>query len=313
VGYQGVPAQVYHRNPQLRLEKTVQLGDLEAVLAAAMVRPGQRDSGMPEGQAGLKLAYKGWQGAAQSGFGIPTLSSFSVSVSGLVREFEAPVFRPEPASEGTKTRGYGVAVNALLPVIPVTDINDRGNALTLTGEFSTGTGIADMYTFMDGGSRFPSLPNPSLSAPAVQYQSNVDPGLVTFDSSFRLKTINWKAFVVGAQYYLPIAHGQVWISGIYSRVESDNIKALTPYPSWGGIFTKMEYFDANLGFLLTPAVAVGVSLQSVKQTFGDVSAPKPVYGEVADQELGIPVVNGTGGIAATGRNNRAQLSLAFFF
>jgi hypothetical protein len=313
VGYMGVPAQVYHRNPLLRLQKTIELGDLEAVLAVAAVRPGQRDSGVPEGQAGLKIAYKGWRGPAMSGFGIPELSAISIGLSGLVREFEAPVFRPEPASESLKARGYGLVANVLLPLIPAEDINDRGNSLTLTGEFSIGTGIADMYTFMDGGSRFPSLPNPSLAAPAPQYQANVDPGLVTIDRALKLKTINWQAFVVGAQYYLPINDGKVWLSGIYSRVWSDNIKSLTPMPSWGAIFTKMEYFDANLGFFLTPAMAVGLSLQSVKQTFGDVSNPRPVYGEVADEMLGIPVVDGTGGVPASARNNRAQLSIAFFF
>ena len=45
------------------------------------------------------------------GFGIPELSPLSIGVSGLVREFEAPVFRPEPASEEVKARG-GVAVDS---------------------------------------------------------------------------------------------------------------------------------------------------------------------------------------------------------
>jgi hypothetical protein len=248
-----------------------------------------------------------------AGFGRPSLSPISVGISGLYRQFEVPAFRSEPGSEAVKAKGWGIAAQALLPIVPVKDIEDHSNALTATGEFSTGTGIADMYTFMDGGSRFPLLPNPSNTAPALQYPSNVDPGLVTFDRNFDLKTINWQAFVVGAQYYLPIGGGKVWISGLYSQVKSNNIKKLTPFPSWGGIFTKMEYIDANVGYDITPAVVVGLSFQTVKQTFGDVSPPTPVYGSIATDVPVLPTVPGTGGVPATARNNRGQLSLAMFF
>lgn len=313
VAYQGVPAGIYHRNPQLRIEKKVRLGQIELLAAVAAVRPGQRDSGIPDGQAGLKLAYTGWRGAATQGFGRPSLAPLSIGVSGVFRRFEVPAFRSDPGSEGVTTNGYGLAASALLPVIPIQTIDDQSNALTLTGEFSIGTGVADMYTGMDGGSRFPLLPNPSMAAPAVQYQANVDPGLVTFDRNFNLKTISWRAFVAGLQYHLPVDAGRVWLSGIYSRVWSDDIKQLTPFTSWGAIFTKMEYLDANIGFDITPAIALAVSFQTVKQTFGDVSAPTPVFGTIAGPTPGIATVQGTGGVAATARNNRGQISMALFF
>jgi hypothetical protein len=313
VAYLGVPGEIYHRNPQLRIEKKIHAGKLELTAAVAAVRAGQRDSGVPDGEAGLKIAYNGWAGAAMPGFSRPRLSPISIGVSGLYRHFEVPAFRAEPGSEAVTTNGYGVAVSALLPVIPVKTIDDRNNALTVTGEFSTGTGIADMYTGMDGGSRFPLLPNPSMAAPAVQYAANVDPGLVTFDRNFDLKTVNWRAIVVGLQYYLPIGGGRMWIAGLYSRSWSDNIKTLTPEPSWGGIFTNMEYIDANLGVDITRAVVLGLSFQTVKQTFADVSSPTPIFGQIFGPTLGIPTVPGTGGVAASARNNRAQLSLALFF
>jgi hypothetical protein len=171
-----------------------------------------------------------------------------------------------------------------------------------------------MYTGMDGGARFPLLPNVSMAQPALVYPQNIDPGLITFDRAATIKTIDWKALVVGAQYYLPIGNGRVWLSGIYSRIWSDNIKELTPPASWGGIFTKMEYIDANLGIDITPALAVGLSYQTVKQTFGDVSAPTPVFGASGvDGVLGVPTIEGTGGVPATARNNRGMFSMAFFF
>jgi hypothetical protein len=315
VAYLGVPGQIYHRNPQLRIEKKIHVGDVEIMAAVAAVRAGQRDSGIPDAQAGLKISYNGWAGAAMPGFGRPTLSALSIGVSGILRHFSVPAFRYEPGAETVKKTGQGIAINALIPVIPVKTIENRNNALTITGEFSTGSGIADMYTGMDGGSRFPLLPNPAMTAPAVQYQANVDPGLVTFDRNFTLQTISWKAIVVGAQYYLPIGGGRVWVSGLYTRTWSDDIKRLTPAASWGGIFTKMEYIDANVGFDITPALVLGLSFQTVKQTFGDVSAPDPNYGAVAGESLQNPPlgVAGTGGVAAHARNNRGQLSLSLFF
>ncbi len=316
VGYLGVPGQVYHRNPQLRIEKKFNAGGLEVMAALAAVRPGQRDGGgVPDGQAGLKVAYKGWSGVATPGFGRPILTPISVGVSGMARHFEVPVFRPEPGSQAQTTNGYGVAAQVLLPVVPAKSLENKNNALTFTGEFSLGSGIADMYTGMDGGSRFPLLANPSMSDPALVYPQNVDPGLVTFDRASKIKSINWKALVVGGQYYLPFGNGRMWLSGIYSRVWSDNIRELTPAANWGGIFTKMEYIDGNIGFDVTPAVAVGLSFQTVKQTFGDVSAPTPNYGTIAvPGELGVPAgVPGTGGVAASARNNRGQLSVALFF
>jgi hypothetical protein len=311
--YLGVPAEIYHRNPQLRLEKKIHLGELEIMAAVAAVRPGQRDAGIPDGQAGVKLSYNRWRGGATPGFGRPYLAPISIGLSGLVRSFELPAFRAEPGSQSVKTTGYGLAASALLPIIPVQTLDDLRNSLTLTGEFSVGSGIADMYTGMDGGSRLPLLPNPSMAAPALQYPADVDPGLVTFDRNFNLATIGWRAVVAGLRYHLPIDAGRVWLSGTYSRVWSDDIKALTPFTSWGAVFTRMEYVDGNVGIDLTPAIALGFSFQTLKQTFADVTAPTPVYGQIAGATLGIPTVPGTGGVAASARNNRAQLSMAFFF
>jgi hypothetical protein len=311
VGYLGVPGEIYHRSPQLRLEERFRSdnGDLELVIAVAAVAPGQRDSGVPDGQAGIKFAYRGWKGWSGSGFGSPYLVPLTVGVSGVYRRFEVPVPRGNPGSESVKTFGWGGAASLLLPVIPASAQYDHGNALTLTGEFSIGTGIADMYTGMDGGSRFPLLPGVTATMPALQYQANVDPGLVTFDRTFSLKTVNWRAFVGGLQYYLPIENNRVWVSGLYSRIWSDNIKTLTPMDSLGAIFTKMEYIDGSIQMELSPAVVLGISFQTVQQTFADVSSPEPTFTNMPFQ----PTQPGTGGVAQKARNNRAQLSMGFFF
>src|SRR5207245_1296850 len=98
VGYLGVPGQIYHRVPQLRLEHKFRTddGDFELHVAAAVVAPVQRDSGVPEGQVGIKFAYKGWKGWSGSGFGSPYLVPISIGVSGLYRRFELTAPRGNP-------------------------------------------------------------------------------------------------------------------------------------------------------------------------------------------------------------------------
>ncbi len=315
VAFLGVPGMIYHRNPQLRLSKTLGRGSVTLEVAAAAVRPAQRDGELPDAQAGMKLAVKTWSAAAQQGFGEPQLTPLGVAVSGVYRRYRIPEFKAV-SGRSLEATARGFVANAVLPVVPVKDVSNRGNALTLTGEFSIGSGIADLYTGMTGGMRFATLPNPEpLQIPPL-YPQNIDSGLVTFDRNFNAKTINWRAFVVGLQYYLPIAKGRVWLTVTYSNVHSDNIKALTPIPNLGGVFSNAEYVDGNLMVQLTTALQLGLSSQTYEQTFGDVTQPGAVYGSPA--VIGDPAGGGTpntggGGKPNRARNTRTQLSLAFLF
>ena len=115
---------------------------------------------------------------------------------------------------------------------------------------------------------------------------------VTFDADGNLKTIDWNAFVVGLQYYLPIAYGHVWVSANYSQLKSNNIISLTPENSRGAVFYYQDYVDGNLFGELTPAVQVGVSYQWTHQVFGD----RPFSGPHPESH-----------------NHRAELGFRFFF
>jgi len=107
--------------------------------------------------------------------------------------------------------GWGFAANAFVPIIRGYSVMDRRNALSLNAELTTGTGISDLYTGLTGGALFPTLPNPSGMMPPPLYRPNIDSGIVTFDADGNLKTIDWRALVVGLQYYLPGAGGRVWV------------------------------------------------------------------------------------------------------
>ena len=182
----------------------------------------------------------------------------------------------------------------LLPIIPAKDGTDRRNALTLTGEFVTGTGDADQYTGMTAGATMPNVyPLPpgtpitfngmatpqDMAGAAAQvglpYTPNIDPGLVAFDQYEILHTINWQTFVVGLQYYLPPT-GRAFVSSNYSESNSNNIGSLyhpiTPRQPWInplGVFRSSRYIDGNIFVDITPSVRAAVSYQWVQQRLAD--------------------------------------------
>jgi hypothetical protein len=190
-----------------------------------------------------------------------------------------PQFIGQPRNSTSQT-GWGVALNAVIPVIPASSLEDHSNAFTLTGEFSSGTGIADLYNNMTAGAKLPELANVANKNPPETYPQDVDPGLITFDADNNAKTYKWTAFVIGAQYYLPIAGGKVWVAGTYAQVSSNNMLLLTPAASWGGVYKSARYYDANVFAALTPAVQLGLSFQATQQTYGDGSKPTNLRAEL---------------------------------
>ena len=269
VAFLGVAGELYHRNPQVRVSKGFGGAAARVDVAVAAVRPAQRDSEAPDLQAGVKLAVNGWKGAATQGFGKPVVLPLTIGLSAVGRRFAVAEFLPNPGDPKIAF-GWGAAIDTVLPVIPVRDPDKKGNALTLTGEFSKGTGIADLYTGLTGGALFPLLPDPSGGlVPPPLYRPNIDSGIVTYDADGNLKTIDWWSVVLGLQYYLPVDAGRLWVSATASRLKSGNILGLTPEASRGGIFIQQDYVDGNLFCLVTPALELGLSLQVTEQTFGD--------------------------------------------
>ncbi len=291
-GFLGLPNELFNRSVQLRLSHTFKSDPVNVEIAAAAFRPAQRDSATPDGQGGIRIAFNHWKGITTPGSGGTGALPAAIGVSGLVRSFKVNPYAPSPAPP-VKLTGWAIAGQILLPIIPVKDGTDRGNALTLTGEFVTGTGDADQYTGMTAGATMPNVnplpadtpvnaagvatPQTSGAQPLVgtPYTPDVDPGLVAFDSNGILHTINWQTYIVGVQYYLPPT-GRVFVTANYSRGKSDNIASLfhpdstsQPWVNAGGVFYSSWYIDGNIFCDITPTARVGVSYQRVTQALAD--------------------------------------------
>jgi hypothetical protein len=274
----------FARSTQFRLSHNfgAASGPATLTVAAAAVRPAQRDSGVPDGNAALHLTINNWQGVITT----PAVSGSTVQpaflqVSGIGRQFKANAFAPAPTETSNTATGWGVSVDALIPVIPANGPNDRGNRLTLTGDFVTGTGIGDLIN-VNGGAMFPVLSNPAQTSPAPLYDANVDQGLVTFDTQGRLHTINWQEFRIGLQYYLPPS-GRVFITANYIQGHSDNMAKLFPKGGaeielLGRVADTSYYADTTLYWDATPSVRFGLMGAYTKVRYLDGDKPHNIRG-----------------------------------
>jgi hypothetical protein len=198
-----------------------------------------------------------------------------------VRQFKANAFTPPPVQNSNSAMGWGLSVDLLIPVIPAASAEDRGNRLTLVGSFVSGTGIADLIT-AGGGAKFPTLPNPAQANPPPLYDADIDNGLISFDSSGVLHTIDWWAFRGGLQYYLPPS-GRLLFSANYTQAHSGNLGKL--FPRGGAeiellvnIANTSRYADVNLFWDATPAVRIGLSGQYTQVEYLDGAKPHNIRG-----------------------------------
>jgi hypothetical protein len=278
----GLPNMVFSRDTQLRLSKTFGAdGPISVDIAVAAVRPGQRDSQVPDADAGLRLSVNNWKGITTPGNVGTVALPLSIGVSGRLRQFKVDAFAPPPTQSSNQITGWGISVDALIPVIPAASADDRGNRLTLTGSFVMGTGIADLIN-AGGGARFPTLPNPAQASPPPVYTPDVDNGLVTFDIVGVLHTINWRAFKAGLQYYLP-GSGRLIFAANYTQAHSNNMAQLFPMGGaeielLGSVADTSRYGDANLFWDATPAVRFGLSGQVTQVHYLDGDQPHNLRG-----------------------------------
>ena len=270
VEIQGVPGEVYSRTPQIRLSKSIKTRPITVELAAAVMRPPQRDSGYPEGQVGARLAVNQWTGLTTSGSTGTSIQPLSVAVSADFRKFKLPELTASPKSSVDSSLGWGIAADALIPVLRARP-DKKGNALTLTGEYAWGLGTADLYSGVGAaGTSFPALPNPTMATPAPTYTPDVDPGMVVYSADGTLHLIQWQSYIVGVQYYLPGMNGRGWLSANYSHMESNNAKL---HGAANRARLAEDWFDVNLFADVTPAVRLGLEYAYFRDHYADGNTP----------------------------------------
>jgi hypothetical protein len=256
VEYQGVPGEVYNRQVQFRVSKKLTADPISVELAVAAFRPAQRDSGTPDGQAGLKFSIDSWTGMQTTGATGTQLSPFSLAVSGLLRHVAVNDFNA--ASTNTNTQDLtmsAIAVDGFIPVIPASKDN-KDNAFSVHGEFTSGYGDEDMFTNLGAaGTSYPAIPGVTSGTGTKTYATDIDPGIVQFDGKGGLHGIQWTTYLFGGEYHLPGTDGKLFVSGNYSHMESANSHY---YGSAAGTLAAVDWFDANIFVDPVPGLRLGV-------------------------------------------------------
>lgn len=297
-----MPNQAFSRNPQLRFYENLNHGAFGLDIAVAAVRPPQRDAEIPSIEAGVMLRLNSWKGLHTPGSLGTAADAMAIGVSGTLRHFKVDYTQAVPALYD-QLNGWGISIDALVPIIPAKNSYDRSNKLTLTGSYTTGTAYQDLMGGMTmglGPVRYPPLPGTTAVSPpdpgegvagvALPQTSfppaNIDPGLILFDyyGSGSAQTINLRTWMAGLQYYLP--GGRVWISGNYTHADSNNIVnalggaaiagangLVTANPNATTVIQNSNYYDANLFVDVTPSIRIGATASLLKQTYADRSPP----------------------------------------
>ena len=256
---QGVPGELYARNPQLRIDKPVKAGPVTVEAAVAALRPPQMDSGVPDFQGGIKLSindYKGVQSVGQTGTAI---SPAALAVSGGIRHFRLTDPETNPALQGVN--GHIIAADVLVPIIPAK--TRQPWALTFLGEAAWSSGYADQYTSLNGGAGV-GAPK-GISSTDYAKLADVD-GMVGWSSvTHQLSTVDWRTLLVSAQLYLPPS-GKLWLSGTYSNAYSDNIGE---FGSSKAVFGQEIWWDAMVVADVTDSTRFGLEYDNYTEDYGD--------------------------------------------
>ncbi len=265
VAIQGVPGQVYSRAPQLRLSHIFQAGTVQVETAIAAARSPQRDSAVPDGQAGVRLSFDSWKGVHSVGSTGTAVDSAAIGFSGALRYFTLAVpWASPPANAATNSAiGWGVSIDAVLPIIPARE--RRAGALTLNGSFVTGTGIADLYTGLNGGVAFPA--SPLLGQNYATSFTDIDGGIALYTKDLQLATVGWQSFVVGLQLYLP-PKGKLWLASNFSQLDAKNSTDFTA-SSASGVLMQSRWADVNLFADILPGLRVGAEYSWFWQEYDD--------------------------------------------
>ena len=266
VALQGIAGEIYQRTPQIRIGKAAGLGGgskLEVQIAA--LRPYQRDTQIPDLAAGLRFEYGGWSGYKSTGGAGSGPANLQIALSGEVKSFRAQGAKPVSDTDFETASGKVIAVDALIPLIPASAKSHAG-ALTFVGEASSGSGYNDAFTGFNAGTAVGAPPG--LPAGAT-YATTLDGGAAGFDSTTgRLNAVDYRSLMLNLQYYTPIADGNVWLSGVFTDLQSDNAGN---FAKPGAALADQKYASVALFLDVTPATRLGIEGAWTRQKMSDQS------------------------------------------
>ncbi len=221
VDVQPVMGTLYERTPRIGVMKTIgNANDMQVQIAVDAERPEQKDSGLPNLNAGLRFVLNSWKGRFSYATGAASTRALSVGISATERNYVWPLADTAAASNVNfllnNVWGQSVAVDALIPLLPFEEGKDNPSAV-VTGEWTMGSGYADALNGYTGGQ--------SAMASSGVFP-NMDAGIAGFDTNGNFTLIQEQSFNGQLQIHLPPSIGTFLTVG-YGETFSPNVSGLT--------------------------------------------------------------------------------------
>src|SRR5439155_8795107 len=83
MAFHGILGEVFHRNPQLRLSKTIKSDAVNFEIRVAAVRPVQNQTEIPDLQGAARVTLNNWKTVHSFGSGLPVVDGLTLEVSGM--------------------------------------------------------------------------------------------------------------------------------------------------------------------------------------------------------------------------------------
>jgi hypothetical protein len=270
VQWPGLVGELFGRSVQVRAAKTFKTDPVSVDFAVAALRPAQRDSSIPTGQAGVHVAINHWTAVHTSFLTSTSVQPLSLAITGDLRAFRVPEFSADP-DIANKATGGAVAIDAFIPIIPGTK-EHKDNSLALTAEFVRGSGIAEQYTAMSNGISNPALPapaatpqNPNPVPPA--FPAHIDPGLAIYDASGTLHLVQTQSWFVNGEYYPPGCDGRLGLFAGYYRLDVKNLGDFTTNPA--SARKNVSMIDGGAFVDVSQAIRFGADYAQIRDEYQD--------------------------------------------
>lgn len=247
-----VSGSVYFRNPQLTAIKTISFEGSNILQAGfSLARPAQRDSEMPNIDAGMRFAFGDRKAGFSTATGDAKIEVANVALSATYRQFVVPSTSTTATKDNARKNGGAIAFDMMIPLIASED-QTVGNTLILTAEYSRGSGYSESFIGFSGNiSQLPSGTAGSLSS-----VTSLDPGQGGFNSNGDFTLTSLQSWNTQLQYHLPseyrsfvtLGYGQLFV------VNSDRFTALGS----AVIYDKSETYFINFFHDVTKRVRIAV-------------------------------------------------------
>jgi hypothetical protein len=217
---------LYQRTPRLGVMKTFG-GDTQLQLALDAERPEQASSSLPNLNGGIRFLFGGMKAQFAYATGGSKLVPLSIGISGRLATYS---YLPVGATTVTDVTGQGVAIDAQIPLLAITDPSHKDDStLILTGEWMAGKGVGDALNGWNGGAATAPA-NTNIGGTAL------DQGIAgTVGTAFTL--IDDQSWNAQLQFHLAQSVGTYFTVG-YGETYGDNVYAMagSTYDDVSGVF-----------------------------------------------------------------------------